>query len=134
MTTYVDFGPQGTITGGPDNTGYNSGNWTLVIDQSVFGNQGIPAMEIYEMSITCAPGAVLTMYKNGKNPRTFRVGFNHLTAKDGAGEYMKPGDSLWLCFSDPIEDGIVPTCTFQIRADADHPLNKQINLPGVLHR
>ncbi|HXN73786.1 MAG TPA: hypothetical protein VN861_14670 [Candidatus Acidoferrales bacterium] len=134
MTTYVDFGPQGLIHGALDTTGVNQGNWTIVIDQNVIGIQGIPQIEVYEMSITAAPGASLTIYKNGKNPRVFRQGFNHLTARSGPGEYLKPSDTLWLCFSDSVLDGVIPTCVFQLRADADHPSNKLVSLPGVNRR
>lgn len=130
MSTYVDFGPQGFLTGRADTTGLNPGNWSIIIDQAQMGIQ-VPQAEIYEMSITAAVGATMTMYKNGKNPRVFLQGFNHLTAKDGAGEYIKTGDQIWLCFSDSIADNTPPTCVYQLRVDADHPLNKLVSLPGV---
>jgi hypothetical protein len=122
MSTYVPLGNR-TVTGGPDSTGFNSGNWTVVFDPNAL-NINVPIYECYQITVTGAPGSTFTVFVDLQQWSQSNNG--QLNAWDPSQPlYLRPGQTVYFYYSDPDTDGIPPVVTMWFRYDQDIVANQK---------
>jgi hypothetical protein len=127
MSTYVDLGPRGAVTGQPDNTGNNPGNWTVTFDPATL-NFTLPFVEIYHIVISGAAGSSFTLWIDVHQWDGNQQGF--INSWDPAQPItIRPGQYVYFYWSDPVTDNNPPTVTIWMRYDQDIQANARM-LPG----
>lgn len=130
MTTYVPLGSR-KITGGPDNTDLNPGNWTVVIDPATL-NVNVPYYEVAHITVNGAVGSSFSVYIDGQLWDTNQNG-NQNSWDPQVALPMRPGQYIYFFWSDPVSDGIAPVVTVWLRYDQDIAANlsSTLNQPGM---
>jgi hypothetical protein len=117
VSTYVPQGPRGPVTGVPDNTGFNPGNWTVVIDPATI-NCNIPFFEICHIVVNGAPGSSFNVFVDVIQWDTNQNGFSN--SWDPASPLcIKPGQYVYFYWNDPVTDDNPPIVTIWLRYDQD---------------
>lgn len=118
MATYLYLGPR-KITGIPDQTGNNAGNWTVTFDQSVWPD--VPYFEIYKMLINGAPNSTFDVFIGAAQWEMNQRGDTNVW--NGA-QQLTPGTELKYYWSDPISDNNPPVVILWLRYDTSIPQNQ----------
>ena len=115
----IELGPRGPITGGPDMTSYNQGNWTIVLDPSILNvSTQIQYFEVYKMIVHGAAGSVFDVRVDNNIWDTAVFGFQN--SWDPIQPLrMQQGQSLYFLYSDPISDNTPPVVTVWLRYNPD---------------
>jgi hypothetical protein len=115
--TYVTLGSRGPVTGTPDTSGKNPGNWTIAFDPDTI-NVNISQFEVYKMVVKSAAAGVPTfdVYVD-----TFQWDTGIYGTRNSWDPVqpliLRPGQYLYFCYSDPDTDGTPPTATIWLRYD-----------------
>lgn len=122
MATYVELGPR-TVKGAADQTGNNSGNWTVVFDQSVL-NTRMPYIEVYHVIIHGALGSKMDWFVEQN------IWESTVAADDNSWDPTQPlqlraGQNMYMYWSDPVTDNTPPTATIWLRYDQDIDANQR---------
>jgi hypothetical protein len=119
MTTYVELGARGPVTGVPDNTGNNPGNWTVVLDPNTFNiSTQIQYFEIYKMIVHGAAGSAFSVYVDINQWDT------NVFGQANSWDPIQPlkvqqGQYVYFYYSDAVTDGTPPVVTVWVRYDRD---------------
>lgn len=113
----ITLGSRGPVTGAPDNTALNPGNWTIAFTPNIL-QVNVMQFEVYKMVVK---GAVNTTFNVYIDQRQWDVGiYGTLNSWDPTQPLiMRPGETLYFCYSDPITDDTPPIATVWIRYDPD---------------
>jgi len=131
VSTYVTLGPRAasvTIAGAsgplvaPDNTGRNTGNWTVTYDTDDLNCQ-LPYFEVCHIVINGASGSSFTMWIDNYQWDSNQNGFSN-SWDPSVPMPLRPGQSLYFFWSDPANDGTPPTVTIWLRYDQDIRANQ----------
>lgn len=122
MTTYVDLGARGPVTGKPDQSGLNPGNWSVTFDPGVLA-QSVAQFEVYKIVVS---GAANTTFKVYRESKLWDVGvYGTLNSWDPQQPLlMHDGETLLFAYSDAVADNTPPVVTIWLRYDSDLPANK----------
>lgn len=113
--SYITLGWRGPVTGVADNTGNNKGNWTISFTPDVI-NVNVSQFEIYHMVVKGANNTTLTVFVDGGQWDVATYGT--LNAWDPEQPLiMRPGQTLYFYYSDPVSDGTPPVATIWLRYD-----------------
>lgn len=116
MTTYRTLGFR-TATGVKDNTGRNTGNWTVTFDPQTINVQ-LTQFECYKIVIHGAPGSTFTVYIDQAQWDTSQRG--DINSWDPTQPMpLNHGQYLYFFWSDAITDNNPPTVTIWLRYDRD---------------
>ncbi len=112
---YTTLGARGPLTGKADTSGHNPGNWTIAYTPDVL-NVNVPQFEIYKMIVSGANNTTFSVYVD---TWLWDVGvYGTLNAWDPQQTLiMRPGQTLYFCYSDPISDNSPPVSTVWLRYD-----------------
>lgn len=121
MSTYVPLGSR-VVTGIPDQTGNNQGNWTVEFDPPTL-NVNVPYFEVCHIVVNGAAGASFDVFIDINQWDTNQNGFKN--SWDPAVPLpLRPGNYLYFYYSDPVSDGTPPQVTVWLRYDQDVTANK----------
>jgi hypothetical protein len=116
VSTYVPLGSR-NLTGVADNTGNNTGNWTVSFTPDVL-NCNLPYFEVCHIVVAGAGGSNFGVYIDLQFWDTNQNGF--LNSWDPAVPMpLRPGQTLYFYYSDPITDNTPPVITVWLRYDQD---------------
>ena len=113
---YISLGVRGPKTGLADQTGNNSGNWTVAFTPNDFNVNVLPSFEIYKISVSGARGSTCDIFTETKKWDTSVYAFNN--SWEGSLSVL-PGETVYFYYSDPITDNTPPVVTIWLRYDAD---------------
>lgn len=117
MATYVSLGPRGSVQGAADNTGFNTGNWTVVFDPAAM-NCNVPYFEVCHIVLQGAAGSTFSVFVDVQQWDTNQNGYKN--SWDPAVPIpIKPGQYLYFYWSDAIADNTPPSVTVWLRYDQD---------------
>lgn len=117
MTSYVDLGTRGPITGKLDVTGRNSGNWTVIFTPDIL-SCNVPQFQVYKMIVKGAPSTTFDVFVENKQWDT--AVFGQQNAWDPVQPLtMRPGENLYFFYSDATSDNTPPVVSIWLRYDAD---------------
>ncbi len=105
------LGPR-TAQGQADLTGNNAGNWTVVFSPDVF-SISVP-FEVYHIVVSGAPGSTFTIYIENFQWDNVQVGQQNSWDPSQVMQ-IKPGQTVYFYYSDPITDGFPPSVTLWLR-------------------
>jgi hypothetical protein len=115
----ITLGSRGPVTGAVDTRNVNPGNWTIVFPPSMI-NVNVPQFQVYKMVVASnAPSSpTFNVYVDTK---LWDVGiYGTLNSWDPSQPLvMRPGETLYFDYSDPVSDGAPPTATVWIRYDSE---------------
>lgn len=122
MTTYITLGNRGPVTGVPDQSGLNAGNWSIQFTPDIL-QCNIPQFEVYKMVVHGAPGTTFRVFVDIKEWDVGISGF--LNSWDPQQPLiMNPGQTLLFAYSDPTTDNTPPNATIWLRYDQDIGVNR----------
>lgn len=115
--TNVTLGSRGPVTGAVDTTTFNPGNWTVAFTPDII-NVNVPQFEVYKMVVAGASDTTFNVYVDNY---LWDVGiYGTLNSWDPTQPLiMRPGQSLYFCYSDPVTDETPPVCTIWVRYNTD---------------
>jgi hypothetical protein len=113
--TLVTLGSRGPVTGEKDTTNFNPGNWTVAFTPDII-DINVPQFEVYKMVVKGAANTTFNVYVNNF---LWDVGiYGTLNSWDPVQPLiLRPGDSLFFAYSDPVTDLNPPVCTIWLRYD-----------------
>lgn len=115
-TGYKDLGSRGPVTGAADQTGLNPGNWTVAFTTDIISCT-VPQFEVYKIVVKGAANTTFNVYVENKLWDTAVYGA--LNSWDPQQPLtMRPGQSLYFMYSDPVSDDTPPVATIWMRYDA----------------
>jgi hypothetical protein len=115
--SYAYLGKRGPVTGTADTSGLNAGNWTIAFTPAVLVSQ-VPELLVYKIQCSGALGATFNVYVENQLWDTNIFGTQN-SWYDDAGDSLvvRPGETLSLCYSDPVSDNTPPVATIYLRYD-----------------
>lgn len=114
--SYKSLGNRGPITGTADTTGLNTGNWTVSFTTDIL-NCNVPEFEVYKIVVKGAPGTTFNVYVENKQWDTAVYGQQNSWDPQQP-LVMRPGQSLFFLYSDPVSDNTPPVITIWMRYDS----------------
>lgn len=116
-SSYGYLGSRGPITGTPDATGLNTGNWTVAVTPAIL-NFTVPEAFIYKMNMEGALGSSFNVMVENKQHDVNVFGSQN-SWFDNADDslVLRPTENLYLLYSDPITDGTPPVVWVFLRYD-----------------
>lgn len=115
--TLITLGSRGPVTGAKDTTGFNPGNWTIAFTPNIL-NVNVPQFQVYKMIVKGAAG---TTFQVWVDQRQWDVGiYGPLNSWDPTQPLvMRPGETLFFMYSDPVTDNTPPVATVWVRYDSE---------------
>jgi hypothetical protein len=115
--TLVTLGARGPVTGKPDTTTLNPGNWTIAFTPDIL-NVNVANFEVYKMVVAGAQNTTFNVFVDLKQ---WDVGiYGTLNSWDPQQPLiMRPGETLYFMYSDPSSDNTPPVATVWLRYDTN---------------
>jgi hypothetical protein len=113
---YQYLGKRGPVTGAADATGLNSGNWTIAFTPAILAFPG-PELLVYKMNVIGAPGSSFDVYIENVQHDANIFGAQNSWFDDSDSLLIRPGENLYLLYSDVATDGLAPVATIFLRYD-----------------
>lgn len=114
--SYKTLGPRGPITGVADPTGNNPGNWTIVFNPVIL-NFNIPEVFIYKVTVAGALGSSFDLYIENQKHASNIFGNQNDYNDDSDTLVIRPGETLYLYYSNSASDSVPPIATVFLRYD-----------------
>ncbi len=113
---YNTLGARGPIVGAADTSGKNPGNWTIAFTPDIL-NVNVAQFEVYKMIVEGADNTTFTVFVD---TWLWDVGVYGTQNAWDPNEplILRPGQTLYFCYSDPTSDNTPPTSTIWLRYDA----------------
>src|SRR5271167_1407692 len=129
-SSYGYLGRRGPLTGLPDTTGLNPGNWTLAFTPAIL-NFTLTEILVYKIRVQGAPASSFNVYIDSDQWDVNIYGSQNSWEDDGGDTLLvRNGQTLYLMFSDPVTDNTPPIGTLFIRYDASLTALAGLGLPG----
>jgi hypothetical protein len=117
--SYAYQGTRGPVTGVADITGMNVGNWTITFSPAIL-NFTVPEMLVYKIQTKGALGSTFSIYVDTAQWDVNLYGPQNSWYDDtGDSLVLRPGQNLYLLYSDPTTDDNPPVATIYLRYDLD---------------
>jgi hypothetical protein len=112
---YVTLGARGPVTGKPDTSGHNPGNWTAEFTPDIL-NVFTSQFEVYKIIVHGAANATFNVFVQAWQWDTAVYGAQN-SWDPSQPLIMRPGQTLYFCYSDPVTDHTPPLVTIWLRYD-----------------
>jgi hypothetical protein len=112
---YVTLGARGPVKGTKDTSGHNPGNWTSTFPPDIL-NVNTSQFEIYKIIVHGAPNATFNVFVETWEWDTAVYGTQN-SWDPSQPLIMRPGQTLFFCYSNPVTDNAPPTVTVWLRYD-----------------
>ena len=112
----VTLGPRGPMIGTADNTGSNTGRWTVAFTPAILAFT-VPQVEIYKIAVMGAPGSTFSVYVETKQWGSNIYGVQNEWEDVNSNLIVRIGESLYFYWSNLATDGKPPTVTIFLRYD-----------------
>jgi hypothetical protein len=123
VSTFVPLGARGPVTGIADQTGFNPGNWTVVFDPATL-NFNVPYCEVCHIVVEGAAGSTFKVFLDLAQWDISQQGFQN-SWDPAVPLSVKPGQYIYMYWSDPVTDATPPIVTVWLRYDQDITANQQ---------
>lgn len=117
MPTYVTLGSRGPVTGIADQTGNNKGNWTVSFTPDILSFT-VPQAEVYKMIVRGAANSEFDVYVESKQWDTAVYGARNSWDPTQT-LILRPGETLYFYYNDPVTDNTPPVVTIWLKFDKD---------------
>lgn len=115
--SYRYLGNRGPITGTLDTTGFNPGNWTVVVTPAIL-NFTVPEVFIYKMNVKGALGSSFDVRIETQLHDAAVFGNQNSWFDDGDDSLLiRPTETFYLLFNDPVADATPPVAWVFLRYD-----------------
>lgn len=115
--SYQYLGSRGPITGLLDTSGFNVGNWTVAFTPAIL-NVNVPELLIYKIQTQGALGSTFNVQIESKVWDINVFGTQNSWHDDsGDSLIIRPGENLYLMYSDAVGDNTPPIATVFLRYD-----------------
>lgn len=129
--TYLYLGRRGPITGTPDTTGQNIGNWTIAFTPPIL-NFTLAQVMIYKLQVSGAQGSSFDIWVDNDQWDVNIYGTQNSWHDDAGDELLiRQGQTLFLMYNNPNTDGQPPMATCFLRYDASLSALAGLNIPGT---
>lgn len=128
MSTYVPLGSR-KFTGVADLTGNNGGNWTVSFTPDQL-SVNVPYFEVCHIVVNGAAGSSFLVFIDLQQWDSNQNGFNN-SWDPAVPMPLRPGNTLYFYYSDPVSDNTPPTVTIWLRYDQDITANRLAGPLGV---
>lgn len=115
--SYKTLGSRGPVTGLLDTSGHNPGNWTVAFTPDIIHITQFQ-FEVYKIVVKGAPNTTFDVYVELYQWDTAIYGTKN-SWDPSQPLIMRPGESLYICYSDAVADDIPPQATIWLRYDPD---------------
>lgn len=115
--SYIPLGTRGPLTGKVDNSGHNPGNWTVAFTPDLLTVQ-VSYFEVYKMVVSGALTSTFNVFVDLMLWDTAVYGAQNAWDPNQP-LVMKPGETLYFCYSDSVSDLTPPVATIWLRYDPD---------------
>lgn len=116
-TSYKNLGARGPVTGVPDNTGFNTGNWTIAFTPVIL-NFTVPEIFVYKFNVSGALGSSFDVRVETQMHDQNIFGNQNSWYDNGDDSLvLRPTETLYLMYSDPVTDGTPPVAWAYLRYD-----------------
>jgi len=115
-TSYSFIGNRGPVTGTPDQTGLNPGNWTVVFTPALLFFT-VPEAYIYKMNVSGALGSSFNVYIENQQHDVNVFGTQNSWYDDSDSLVIRPSENFYLMYNDPITDLTPPVAYLFLRYD-----------------
>lgn len=112
---YVTLGARGPVTGKLDTSGHNPGNWTVAFPADIL-SVNTSQYEVYKMIVQGAPSSTFNVFVDTWQWDTAVYGTQN-SWDPSQPLIMRPGQTLYFCYSDPVSDKTPPVATIWLRYD-----------------
>jgi hypothetical protein len=112
---YVTLGARGPVTGKLDTSGHNPGNWTAAFTPDIL-TINTSQFEVYKIVLAGANNTTFNVFVDTWQWDTGIYGT--LNSWDPSQPLiMRPGQTLYFCYSDAVADNTPPVVTIWLRYD-----------------
>lgn len=114
--SYRLLGKRGPVTGAADTSGLNPGNWTIAFTPAILDTQ-VPELLVYKIQISGAIGSSFDVYIENAKHDVGVFGNVNSWFDDSDQLVIRPGETLFFCYDNPVSDGNAPVATIFLRYD-----------------
>ena len=114
--SYGYLGKRGPVTGLADTTGNNTGNWTIAFTPAIL-TFTVPEALIYKIQVEGALGSTFNVYIENVQHDVNVFGNQNSWYDDSDSLLIRPSETFYLYYSDPMTDGAPPVATIFLRYD-----------------
>jgi len=115
--SYKNLGARGPITGALDTTGFNPGNWTIAFTPVIL-NFTVPEIFVYKFNVSGALGASFDVRVETQMHDQNIFGNQNSWYDNGDDSLvLRPTETLYLMYSDPVTDKTPPVAWAYLRYD-----------------
>lgn len=114
--SYQYLGKRGPLTGLPDKSGLNPGNWTIAFTPDLLVTQ-VPELLIYKIQIAGALGSSFNVYVENVQHDVNVFGTQNTWFDDSDQLLVRPGETLYFTYNNPVADNHPPMATIFLRYD-----------------
>jgi hypothetical protein len=114
---YVTLGSRGPVTGKLDNSGHNPGNWTAAFTPDIL-SVTTSQFEVYKMIVAGAANTTFNVFVDTWQWDTAVYGTQN-SWDPVQPLIVRPGQSVYFCYSDPVTDLTPPVVTIWLRYNTD---------------
>jgi hypothetical protein len=112
--SYINYGAR-RVVGAADNTGLNTGKWTVQFTPSILAVQQNP-FECYKIIVAGASGSTFTIYIDNYQWDNVQVGQVNSWDPNQV-MLINPGQTVYFFWSDADTDGTPPVVTMWLRGE-----------------
>lgn len=114
--TYSYLGKRGPVRGAADLTGNNAGNWTIAFTPAIL-TFTVPEALIYKINVAGALGSSFNVYIENVQHDVNVFGNQNSWYDDSDSLLIRPSETFFLYYSNPVSDGTPPLATLFLRYD-----------------
>lgn len=114
--SYGYLGKRGPVTGLADTTGNNAGNWTIAFTPAIL-TFTVPEAMIYKIQVAGALGSAFNVYIENVQHDVNVFGNQNSFFDDSDCLLIRPSETFYLYYNDPVSDGTPPVATIFLRYD-----------------
>jgi hypothetical protein len=114
--SYQYLGGRGPVKGKADDTGRNSGNWTITFSPNIL-NFTVPEVFVYKINVSGQYGSSFDIVIESLTHDKMIFGNQNSWFDDSDSLMLRPGENLYFFYNNPVADNKPPIATVYLRYD-----------------